>query len=333
MSYTNYPSADTPQQQPQPPKDNRKVIYGILITVLVLTWVYIIYDKAINDKNQSDKLEKIQSDYLSVDSSRNAIQVEYNRDLARIDSLEGSNTQLKGELAERKNKIDQLKDQLRTELSKKNADLAKAKELESQLKAQVTDLFAQIDQLKQQNQQLTASNQQLTTERDTLTVQKHAVEQNLATVAAEKAHVEDIGSTLNVSGVNITALQVKHDGREVVTSKAKRADLFKISFNVENRISASGQKDLYVCVTGPDGKPITMPSNGSGSFTTRDEGDKVFTKQVSVQYTQGQVMPVSFEWKPENGKYAQGDYKVQIYQNGFKIGEGTITLKKAGFLG
>ena len=36
MSYTNYPSAENPQSvQPAPPKDNRKLIYGILIAALL----------------------------------------------------------------------------------------------------------------------------------------------------------------------------------------------------------------------------------------------------------------------------------------------------------
>lgn len=329
MSYTNSPSADDPRQ-PQRPKDNRKLIYGILIVLLLGTWGYIIYDK-----NQStQKIATLQTQYSNVDSARNAIQADYNGALARMDSLTGSNTQLKGQLADRKKDIDKLKDQIRGELAKKNADLNRTRKLVDQLKAQVTDLFAQIDQLKQENQQLTASNQQLTTERDTLTVQKQAVEQTLATTSAEKAHVEDVGSTLHASAISIAAINVKGNGKEVETSKAKRADLFRVSFQLdENRIAPSGSKDLYVCVTAPDGRPITMPSNGSGSFTTRDEGDKVFTKQVSVTYTTGQAMPVSFDWKPENGKYQEGDYKIQIYQNGYKIGEGTKTLKKAGFLG
>jgi hypothetical protein len=298
--------------------------------LLLGTWGYIIYDK-----NQStQKIDKLQTEYSNVDSARNAVQADYNSALARMDSLTGSNTQLKGQLAERKNQIDKLKGQIRTELAKKNADLNKAKDLIAQMKTQITDLFTQIDQLKQQNQQLTASNQQLTTEKDTLTAQKQVVEQNLATTTAEKAHVEDVGSTLHASGINIAAIQVRHSGKEVETSKAKRADLFRVSFQLdENRIAPTGSKDLYVCVAGPDGKPITMPSNGSGSFTTRDEGDKVFTKQVSVQYTQGQVLPVNFDWKPENGHYQEGDYKIQIYQNGYKIGEGTKTLKKGGLFG
>ncbi len=329
MSYTNDPSAETPQQ-PQRPKDNRKLIYGILIALLLGTWVYVLYDK----NQSSQQIGTLQTQYSTVKTARDSIQSDYQEALAKMDSLTGSNTQLKGQLADRKNDIDKLKADIKSELSKKNADLGRARELVNQLKTQITDLFAQIDQLKQQNQTLTTSNQQLTTERDTLTVQKQAVEQNLATTQAEKAHEEDIGSTLHASAISIAAIDVRHNGKEVETSKAKKADLFRVSFQLdENRIAPSGSKDLYVCVTGPDGKPITMPSNGSGSFTTRDEGDKVYTKQVSVQYTQSQALPVSFDWKPENGHYQEGDYKIQIYQNGFKIGEGTKTLKKAGFLG
>jgi regulator of replication initiation timing len=333
MSYTNYPSADAPQQA-QPPKDNRKVIYTILITALVATWAFIIYDITVTHKNNSDEKAQLETKFQNVDSARNALQAEYNDELRKADSLIGNNTQLKGQLAEKKTQIDKLREQIKSELASNKKDLSAARELISQLKGQVTDLFTQIDQLKQQNQQLTAANQQLTVEKDTLTVGKQHAEQSLAETAAAKAHVEDLASTLHASGVNITAVQVKHNGKEVETSKAKRADLFKVSFQLdENRVAPSGSKDLYVCVTGPDGKPITMPSNGSGSFTTRDEGDKVFTKQVSVQYTQGQAAPVSFDWKPENGHYQEGSYKIQIYQNGFKIGEGTKTLKKAGFLG
>ncbi|HWB27109.1 MAG TPA: hypothetical protein VG738_16615 [Chitinophagaceae bacterium] len=330
MSYSNYPSADNPQQQPQQPRDNRKLIYAILIVLLLGTWGYIIYDK----NQSSQKITTLETQYSNVDSARNAIQADYNSALARMDSLTGSNTQLKGQLAERKNDIDKLKGQISAELRKKNADINKLRELVDQYKTQIGDLFTQVEQLKEQNQQLTASNQQLTTEKDTLTAQKQVVEQNLASTTAEKQHVEDIGSTLHASAINITPINVKGNGKEVETSKAKRADLLRVSFQLdENRIAPSGSKDLYVCVTGPDGKPITMPANGSGSFTTRDEGDKVFTKEVSVNYTQGQAMPVSFDWKPENGKFMEGDYKIQIYQNGFKIGEGTKTLKKAGFLG
>jgi len=60
---------------------------------------------------------------------------------------------------------------------------------------------------------------------------------------------------------------------------------------------------------------------------------KTFTNKVDLQYEQGKRTPVSFDWKPEAGKYQTGDYKIEIYQNGYKIGQGTKSLKKGGLFG
>ena len=327
MSYSNYPSSTSADQPAGAPKDNRKLIYGILIAALVGTWGYIIYDK----NKSGEKINQLTTQYTAADSSRSAVESEYNDALSRMDSLTGTNTKLSGELASRKNEIDSLKTSIRTELGKKNADLSKARSMIKELNGKITDLLAQVEQLTQENQTLTVANTDLSTQRDTLTAQKTRVEQNLTETAAAKAQVEDIGSTLHASNINIAAIDIKSSGKEKVVSTAKRTDVFRISFDLdENRIAPSGDKQLYVCVTGPDGHPITIPSNGSGTFQTRDEGEKVFTNKMDVQYEQGKRMPVSFDWKPESGKYQTGSYKIEIYQNGYKIGEGNKELKKGG---
>jgi len=325
MSYSNYPSSTSaPEEQP---RDNRKLIYGILIAALVGTWGYIIYDK----NKSGEKINQLTTQYTAADSSRSAIEAEYNDALSRMDSLTGSNTKLSGELAERKTEIDNLKARIRTELGKKDADLAKTRSMIKELNGKITDLLAQVEQLKQENQTLTVANADLSTQRDTLTAQKGRVEQNLSETEAAKAHVEDVGSTLHASNINIAAINLKNGGKEKVTTTAKRTDVLRISFDLdENRIAPSGDKELFVCVTGPDGHPITIPANGSGTFQTREEGEKVFTNKLNVQYEQGKRMPVSFDWKPETGKYQTGDYKIEIYQNGYKIGQGTKELKKGG---
>ena len=327
MSYSNYPSSTSENQPAGQPKDNRKLIYGILIAALVGTWGYIIYDK----NKSGEKIDQLTTQYTAADSSRSAVESEYNDALSRMDSLTGTNTKLSADLESRKNQIDSLKSSIRTELSKKNADLGKARSMIAELNGKITDLLAQVDQLKQENQTLTTANTDLTSQRDTLTVQKARVQQTLDTTEAQREHIQDVGSTLHASNINITAIDIKGSGKEKVVTKANKTDVFRISFDLdENRVAPSGSKELYVCVTGPDGHPVTIPSNGSGTFQTRDEGEKVFTNKVDVQYEQGKRMPVSFDWKPETGKYQTGSYKIAIYQNGYKIGEGTKDLRKGG---
>jgi predicted nuclease with TOPRIM domain len=327
MSNANDPSVN-PAGKPSSNamKDNRKAIYGALIILLLGTWGYIVYDKS----KSKEEIASLQTQFTNVDSARNSIQAEYNDALSRMDSLTGTNTQLQGSLAERKTEIDKLKSEIRGILASKNGDLSKAKGKINELNGKINDLLSEVERLKGENLQLTANNQQLTVEKDTLTSQKQSLQQNLTTTQSEKDRLADVGSTLHASNINIAAIDVKGSGKEKETTTAKRADLLRISFNLdENRIATSGNKELYVCITAPDGKPVSIPAYGSGSFTTREDGDKIFTNKVSIQYEQGKRTPVSFDWK-QDGKYQTGDYKVEIYQNGYKIGGGTATLKKGG---
>jgi uncharacterized phage infection (PIP) family protein YhgE len=315
----------------QQPKDNRKVIYGILIAALVATWGYIIYDKS----QTKETVTLLKTQIVNVDSARNAIQQEFMVVSAKADSLTQTNIQLQGDLADKSAAIQKLKGNISSILKKKNAsdeELAQAKQMIGELNGKIDGLFAEIDKLKGENQQLTSANQQLSTEKTQLTADKQALEQNLSSTQTEKKKLEDkvdVASTLHASSIGIAAIKVSSSGKESETTRAKRANLIRIAFNLdENRVTPSGTKELYVVVTGPDGKVFTE----GGTFNTREEGQKNFTSKVSVNYEQGKIIPVSFDWK-QNDRYKEGDYKIEIYNNGFKIGQGTKTLKKGGLFG
>ena len=51
-----------------------------------------------------------------------------------------------------------------------------------------------------------------------------------------------------------------------------------------------------------------------------------------VPYEQGKRSNVSFDWK-QDGRYQLGEYKIEVYHNGYKIGEGRKALKKGGLFG
>ena len=165
---------------------------------------------------------------------------------------------------------------------------------------------------------MTADKEKLTSDLSTTTTQKEDLEKKV-----------DIASTLNASNISVTPVKDKKNGKEKVTTTAKRVDKLIISFDVNNRIAQTGQTDVYVCITGPDGKPISVPALGSGTFASRDEGDKIFTAKVPVDIEAGKTKSVQFAWK-QSGAFVPGSYKIEIYHNGFKIGEDTKELKKGG---
>jgi predicted nucleic acid-binding Zn-ribbon protein len=324
MTNTNYPSA-TPNPQPRG-SNNKGIIIGVLAAALLGTWGYWLY----KNNQSSQEITSHETKETAYMSARDSVQMLYNDALSRLDSITGNNNNLQGQLTDKTTEISKLKTEINSILKKKyatQAELAKAKDRFTQLNAKIENLEADNARLTGENQQLTSANTQLTEEKSTL-------QQNLQTTTAEKdelASTVDVASTFSASNFQISPIHEKKNGKEKTTSTAKRVDKLVVSFDVENRIAKSGPADMYVIVTAPDGKVISDPSMSSGTFTTRNEGDKTFTSKTSLDYEQGTRKAVSVPIRQND--FQTGDYKIEVYHNGFKIGEGVKTLKKGGLFG
>jgi len=322
MSTTNYPSA-TPQSQP-PRKDSKNLIIALLAVGILGTWGYFLYDKNKSDKN----LAQVQKEYITVDSAKNELDKSYSAALGRLDSLTGYNNELEGKLTERNSEIKKLRGRIDGLIKKQNLTAAEKKEAEkliAELNEKITGMEQEIERLKTENTQL---NTDLTTEKGK-TTQLTTDLQTTTTAKQELEQKVDVASTLNASNIAVTPVNEKKGGKEKVTATAKRVDKLVISFDVDNRIVQSGATDVYVCITSSDGKPVSVEALGSGSFTTREDGEKVFTAKVPVDFEQGKKKHVEFAWK-QNSEFLKGNYKIEVYHNGFKIGEAVRELKKGG---
>ena len=322
---TNYPSA-TPQNQP-PKKDYKNLVIGLLAAGFLGTWGYLLW----NNNKQEQVQTQQQAQISKVTDEKGQLQKNFDDALVRLDSLTGTNNKLTSQVTENNGTIAKLKQNIRGLLNKQHltdAEKKKAEDLIKELNDKIGNLEQQVAQLTQDNQQLTADKTQLTADKQQLTT-------DLSTTTAAKQDLEkkvDVASTLNASNIMITPMHERKDGKDKETTTARKVNKLVIGFDVSNRIAQTGQTDVYVCITGPDGKPVSVPALGSGTFTTRDDGDKIFTAKVPVDFEAGKTKSVQFAWK-QNSEFQRGNYKIEIYHNGFKIGEGTQELKKGGIFG
>lgn len=325
MSTTNYPSA-TPQQEP-PKKDSKNLIIALLAVGILGTWGYFLWDK-----NKSDKsMAKLQSEYITVDSTKNELEKSYNAALGRLDSLTGYNNELEGKLNDRNSEIKNLRGRIDGIMKKQRLTEAEKREAETLIK----ELNEKINGLEQEVARLTAENTQLNTDLSSEKQKTTQLSTDLQTTTTAKQELEkkvDVASTLNASAISITPVNERKNGKEKVTATAKRVDKLVIAFDVDNRIATSGNTDVYVCITAPDGTPVAVEALGSGKFQTREEGEKLFTAKVPVEFEAGKKKHVEFAWK-QNSDFQRGNYKIEVYHNGFKIGEGVRELKKGGIFG
>ena len=334
MAYENFPATETtPQPTPQPQKNNmRNLLTGGLLLALLGTWGYIIYDK--NQVKEKDIQQDTQ--LAKTSTEKDDLRKELDDATMRYDMIKTSSanmahskdsivTQRDRDIAEKRVKIQQLL----TKAGATKEELAQAKTLIASLNNDITGYKTQIETLQGEKIVLIKEKETVTKERD---VAKKETE-DAKVVIKEKEDIIDVGSTLHASNFSIAGINEKRSGKEKSTTTAKRVDKLRISFDLdENRITQSGNKQIYICITDPKGNPVTVEALGSGNFKTRDGQDKFFTQMVEVNYTQGQKQTINVDWK-QNSNFETGDYKIEVYNNGFKIGEGVRSFKKGGLFG
>jgi len=292
-----------------------KITIGVLVLVIIGSWIYF-------NSSKVDIITTYDNKIAVIDSAKAKIQAEFIEVSAKADSLTNQNTTLQGDLLDKSTQIQKLKSNISTILRKQNAtdaELAEAKALIADLNGKVTNLFADLSKAQAENKDLTAKNEVLTTTNTTLN-------SNLTATQKEKERLQDIGSTLHASTFSIQSLRIKDDGTEKKTTNTKRANTIRLSFQIDrNKITPTGAQELFVCITGPDGKAF----NEAGKINTREDGAKAYSNKLSVQYEQNKDLPVSYDIK--NITFTEGEYLVEIYHNGFKIGEGKTKLTKGLF--
>ena len=330
MSFENFPSSDTYTRPvaPQPQNKWHNYLTASLIIALLVTWSYIIWDK-------SKTKETIQQKDLVItntSSERDQLKIELEDATSLYDRIKTSSANMvhskdsaiskkDRDIAAKREKIQQL-------LSKVGAtaqELAQAKGLIASLNGDIVNYKTQVETLRGEKIVLTKQKNMVIEQRDKVLKNFDSA----TTIIKQKDEVIDVATTLHASNFSILGIN-ETNGKEKETTTAKRVDKLRISFDIdENRVAQSGTKNIFICITGPDGKLLAAEALGSGKFNTRAGEQKLYTQKVDVNYTQGQRQTLSIDWK-QNTNFAIGDYKIEVYNNGFKIGEGIRSLKKGG---
>jgi predicted nucleic acid-binding Zn-ribbon protein len=307
--------------------NSKNWIFGAIIAALAGVTIYMYMAK-----NKAENANHATGEQLATTATaKDAMQTDYNAALGRLDELTSKNKGMEDAINAKDGEVADLKKQIDEILQNKNAtqaDLNKAKGLIASLNTKVQSFEKQIAQLKESNTNLATEKEQLSVEKQNEMNQKNEVTKQRDEIAEEKKGLEkkvEVAKVLHAS--NITLLPIKKrllTGKEAETAKAKRAELIRITFDLDdNRISESGEKELYIVVYAPNGDAYT-----SGKFKMENGTEKNYTVSKTIPYVQGQTSKnIALDWKPIDAKFEKGDYQLEIYHMGYKIGGNSVSLK------
>jgi hypothetical protein len=283
----------------------------ILLLVILIGGVIYLYlsnqDKNTKIAEMTQEFE-LQKEELTDEYSQLALQYEGY-------GLRIGNDSLATLLDAERYKVQQLLDELKmTEASNTRRIIQLRKELETlrgiikTYVAQIDSLSTLADQLKQENKLVT---QQYHNEREqviSLTEEKNELTEKVTLASILEAR-NIVVETLTNKGKNTTRI-------------SKMAQL-KFSFLIGKNLSSTrGEKFIYIRIIQPDETPLVKRNDNVFMF---ENNYIYFSCKRPIEY-EGEDIPVEIYWDVEEFLHP-GEYKLEIFADGYLVGTKTFTLK------
>lgn len=303
-----------------------KIAIGVLIGVVAL--LSYLFMGARNEtfelqKSLTTKVEELSSTQIKLDSISRALDTK----IAEVKQLGGNIKELENVKAQLEDDKKKLKSDFNFSVAKYDA---KIKEYENflvvkdddirKLKEENGTLLARTKTLEEEKQQVITENTGLKTEKEGLT----------QTVASYTAQNDDLKRKVTLAtamkAINVQVAAVASNGklREGGLYKSSKVDRLKISFIMpSNPVAEKNTKDIFVRILDQNGAVVSEDGKGG---TLQFDG-----KEVGYSVKQG----IPFENNDQKvdilyGKgsaYKAGKYSIELYSEGFKIGNGAFEVK------
>lgn len=286
---------------------NLKAIIAILAVLLVGSLVYIF-------KMTSDA-KTLQTELTTTVDSKNSVMKDLEELKATYDAAIAENTSMSDELiAEREKVVNLMKD---LEKSKGDANAMR------KYRNQYNSLQEKWKALVAENEILKKDNSTLTTQRDsTVMVLGESKKYNEVLVGQneELSKTVEKASKLNVTNLQTAAYKLRSSGKQIATEKARKADVLKISFTInENAVAKPGERTYYVQV-------IDSKNNVLGDKKTENFGEQTLTYSfvTTVDY---ENKPIQVSQDLPGADFEKGTYFVNVFDKGELVSKSSFSLR------
>lgn len=303
-------------------KKQKILLFSFIGVALAL--IALIVALIINNSSRTAQVNEAQAqaDSLRLVNDQLLLTNEFNQLNADFSQYEDQQIYLKNDsLVQKYNearlKVEGLLSELNAEKRSNAQNRQKIKQLEAEiatLKGIVKHYLAEIKRLGEENEGLRQEIQQVNEKNERLSSQvSSATKSN-----EELTQTVKLAKKLNITGISLRAYNKKGKPEKNVT----KARQLGVSFTVSpNNTAAPGMKDFYIRIISPEGSLLS----GGPSFSY-DGATLPSSAHRKLEYANDEL-PVSIYWDV-NTTLTQGDYTVEVFCDGYRLGSRHFTLSK-----
>lgn len=303
---------------PVNPVEPKKATNKIAIIIAVLSIIVIIQSIKIyldyQDKVEvNEQLATTEEDLATTMQRLNEIQAELTQKITEMEKLGGDLTELQKAKAE----VDA---ELKRGRVRFNRDIKELKDRVEGYEQLLRLKDDELDKLKSLNKELYSENRTLKTTQNQLSDSINRLSANKDELATKVA----IASQLKAE--NISAVSVTSRGKERTSPfRSKQLETLKVEFNIaENNVAPIEGKKVMIKVTDENGQAIFDVAKGSGTFMLN--GKEEFYTAAHELLFDNTRQKLTFLYE-KGSEYASGTYTVDIYTDGYKMGQVEFKVK------
>lgn len=266
-------------------------------------------------KNRLDSLDAEQIDFNTFEQMGFQIQ---------NDSILMMYNDLQEKYLSTQDEITRLNKQLEQERKSGKADQATIKKLEAEI-ATLKDIakhyLEEMARLKEENDQIKAENVQQKQQIEDLTRRNETVSQNNAELQKEV----EMGRQLTLTSISAMAYKDESASKSLKAKDitVKKVKVIGIDFTIApNSMAAAGERTFYLRIITPDGDVLP----GGPSFSA--SGQDLSSSASATKTYNNEQSSYSIYYNASNQTLVQGDYRLELYEDGRNLGNTSLSVKK-----
>jgi hypothetical protein len=309
----------------------------VVMTLLAGGLGYMLFQSKDTVANQQEVISTKVMELAQTRTKLDSISKELDSQIAEVQKLGGDVT----ELQKAKVELEQDKKDIQSKSASEVASVrskyeGKIKNYESLLVTKEAELV----KLREENGILANENQSLKSQTETLRGENQGIASSAAKTKEEAARqVEEEtaknkvlsekvakAAALRTEFVKVIGINDRGKESEEKKYRAKRLAKIKVVFQLaKNDLTEKERKTVFIRVLDPDGSTIFDASTGSGNFTFNGQ-ELAYTTRGDLNYD-NENLYIEMVYNRGGTPYREGQYKVELYAEGFKIGEGGFEVK------
>ncbi|MVM30587.1 hypothetical protein GO755_11135 [Spirosoma sp. HMF4905] len=312
------------EPRPQPSNNSRSYLLAALLILAALNvlLLYFYYQERQDNKTKDATIAAKTEEVLVAKTKLDSISAQLDAKIAEIQQLGGSIDSLM-----------KVKAQLEVDKRElKNVGTFDSKKYDQKIRNYQT-ILAQKDQeiarLKEENGVLTQQNESLNQENSGLKAERQTLSDSVVAVSTKNKELEEkvtIAAALRAEAVTVNSVNAKGKETDGGTYKAKKLDKVHISVLLApNGLAKQDEKVLYMRLLDPSGAVVSDLATGSGEFTYNGQG-MIYTAMQRFNFDNSRQR-IDYFYGRGGQRFNEGKYTIEIYCEGFRIGEGEFTIK------